>query len=101
MIARTWWGRTPAAQADEYVKYLEKTGVKDLEATLGNKGVFVFRRIDGEEAEFFMMSLWESMEGIREFAGPEPERAVYYPEDKEFLLELDPNVIHYEVMVQR
>ena len=101
MIARTWRGRTPAAQADEYVSYLEKTGVKDLEATPGNKGVFVFRRIEGEIAEFLMMSLWESMEGVREFAGPDPERAVYYPEDKEFLLELEPNVTHYDIVVRR
>ena len=101
MIARTWRGRTLAAQADDYVAYLEETGVKDLEATPGNKGVFVFRRIEGEVAEFLMMSLWESMEGIREFAGPDPERAVYYPEDKEFLLELEPNVTHYDIVVRR
>ena len=51
--------------------------------------------------EFLLISLWESMEGIREFAGPDPERAVYYPEDKEFLLELEPNVTHYDIVVRR
>ena len=34
---------------------------------------------------------------IKAFAGPEYEKAVYYPKDKKFLLELDPNVTHYEV----
>jgi hypothetical protein len=26
------------------------------------------------------------------------ERAKYYPEDKSFLIELEPNVTHYEVL---
>jgi hypothetical protein len=46
------------------------------------------------------VSLWESVDAIRKFAGPDIERAVYYPEDKEFLLELEPNVTHYEVLVR-
>ena len=41
---------------------------------------------------------WESWEAIRRFAGPEPEKAVYYPEDEGFLLEKEP-VFHYEVAV--
>ena len=100
MIARTWRGLTPAAKADEYLNYLERTGIKDIRATPGNKGVFVFRRVVGGEAEFLMMTLWESMEAIKKFAGDDPERAVYYPEDEQFLLELEPNVSHYDVLVQ-
>jgi hypothetical protein len=44
------------------------------------------------------MSLWESYEAIKKFAGPDFEKAVYYPEDKDFLLELEPNVTHYEIL---
>jgi hypothetical protein len=33
------------------------------------------------------------------FAGPEPERAKYYPADEEFLLGFEPTVEHYEVVV--
>jgi heme-degrading monooxygenase HmoA len=101
MIARTWRGRTPEAKAEEYLEYLEKTGLKNYRATPGNKGVFVFRRVVGGEAEFLLLTLWESMEAIKEFAGHDPERAVYYPEDEHFLLELEPNVNHYDVLVQR
>jgi len=46
-----------------------------------------------------LISLWECFDAIRKFAGPEIEKAVYYPKDKEFLLELDPHVLHYEVVV--
>ncbi len=37
------------------------------------------------------------MEAVREFAGQAVDRAKYYPEDPEYLLELEPNVVHYEV----
>lgn len=47
-----------------------------------------------------LISLWDSMASIQKFAGPEPDKARYYPEDTEFLLELEPNVTHYEVMVK-
>jgi uncharacterized damage-inducible protein DinB len=38
------------------------------------------------------------MEGIRRFAGDEPERARYYPEDERFLKALDPHVAHFDVV---
>jgi len=37
------------------------------------------------------------MDDIRGFAGKDIEKAVYYPADKEFLLDMVPTVDHYEV----
>ena len=100
MIARTWHGVTPAARADAYDAYLTRTGVRDCRATPGNLGVYVLRRIEGEQAHFLFISLWESYDAIRAFAGRDYQRAVYYPEDREYLLELEPQVTHYEVRTQ-
>lgn len=97
MIARIWDGVTEAGRADEYAEYVRRTGVADLAATEGSRGVYLFRRTEGERAHFRVLSLWDSMEGVRRFAGSEPERARYYPKDEEFLLALDPHVTHYEV----
>lgn len=99
MIARNWHGRVPAAQADAYLAYLLRTGIPDYQRTPGNRGVFVFRRIEGGEAHFLLTSLWESLDAIRAFAGDDLERARYYPEDTAYLLELEPKVTHYEVLV--
>ena len=55
-------------------------------------------RIDGEIAEFLLITDWDSMEAIKRFAGPNPEIAVYYPEDEAFLLEKELAVTHYEVI---
>jgi heme-degrading monooxygenase HmoA len=98
MIARTWHGMVPKSKADAYFDYLQLTGVPDLAATAGNRGVFVLRRIAGEEAHFLLLSLWDSLEAIKAFSGEEIEKARYYPEDEEFLIELEPTVTHYEVL---
>jgi len=99
MIARIWKGVTPESKADRYLGYMTATGVKDLRATEGNQGVYVLRRIDGDQAEFTFISLWESFDAIKRFAGEEIDRAVYYPEDKDYLLALEPKVIHHEVLI--
>lgn len=98
MIARTWHGAVPAEKADAYHAYLLETGVPDCQRTPGNRGVYVFRRTEGDTAHFLFLSLWDSLDVIRAFAGDEVERARYYPEDEEYLLELEPTVTHYEVL---
>jgi heme-degrading monooxygenase HmoA len=98
LIARIWHGVTAAARADAYADYLERTGARDCRATPGNRGVFVLRRITRDRAEFTFISLWDSFEAIRRFAGEDYEKAHYYPEDRDFLVELEPFVDHYEVI---
>jgi len=100
MIARIWRGVTPQNKSDQYFEYLMKTGIPDYRKTEGNLGVYVLRRISDNRAEFLLISLWQSFGAIRRFAGEDIEKAVYYPEDSEFLLELEPKVTHYEVLAQ-
>lgn len=99
MIARLWRGVTPETKAEAYLEYLRGTGVRECLATPGNRGVFVLRRRKDRNAEFLFISLWESMDAIQAFAGPDVEKAVYYPEDAEYLLEMEPSVAHYEALV--
>ncbi len=98
MIARIWRGVTREADKDTYFEYLQETGLKEYASIPGNQGVWTLRRIHEGKAEFTLISLWDSWDAIKTFAGPDYEKAVYYPEDKKFLLELDPCVIHYEVL---
>lgn len=98
MIGRIWTGRVRAEQAAAYYDYLLATGLREYVATPGNRGVHVLRRIDGDVAEFTLLTFWESWDDIKRFAGPTPETAVYYPEDDAYLLEKNPHVTHYEVL---
>jgi hypothetical protein len=75
--------------------------VRDCRATPGNRGVLGLRRDDGNQTEFLFISVWESIDVTRGFAGEDVERARYYPEDREFLLSLEPTVRHYEASALR
>lgn len=98
MIARTWHGRVPAAKAGAYFEFLKTSGIPDYKATPGNLGVTVLLRTEGSVAHFLLVSYWESMDVIHGFTGDDVDKAVYYPEDDDFLLEKEPNVYHYEVL---
>ncbi len=97
MIARTWHGVVPESKAAEYYQYLIRTGVADYQATPGNRGVYILRRTAEGKTHFLLLTFWDSYEAIRKFAGEDFERARYYPEDLEYLLELEPFVTHYQV----
>ena len=97
MIARIWHGVTRAEHYDAYWRLLHALAIPDYRSTPGNMGVRLFRRLDGEHAHFLTMSYWRDLSDIRAFAGPDIDRAKYYPEDEAFLIEFEPNVMHYEV----
>jgi len=78
---------------------LKVTGIKDYQETKGHQGVLVLRRISEGRAEFLLLTFWESWDAIRQFAGDDVEKAFYYPEDPEYLLSMEPEVEHYEVLL--
>lgn len=93
-----WKGSTKRTDSDAYFDYLKETGLKEYEETPGNLGVYVLRRDYDDKTEFLLLSHWESMEAIEGFAGPAPDKAVFYPEDDNYLVEFDKHVTHYEVL---
>lgn len=98
MIARRWIGRVPEGRSDEYLAYLQATGLKDYAATPGHLGTTVLRRTADGVTEFELTTVWESTDAIRAFAGDDISVARYYPEDEGFLLELNERVEHWEVV---
>ena len=100
MIARTWRGAVRGEDADAYLDYLEVTGLKEYRDTPGNRGILALRRIDGERCEYLIVSLWDSMEAVKAFAGDDVETAVFYPEDDRFLVDRDLTSTHYEVVAR-
>ena len=98
-IARIWKGEAEKSKANAFLEYMMKTGVKDFLVKKGNLGVFVLRRSGMKHVEFLMISLWNSTNAIRNFAGKEIDKASYYPEDEKYLVKLEPKVKHYEVLV--
>jgi heme-degrading monooxygenase HmoA len=101
MIARIWQGETNADLLETYSDFLETTAVEDYRSVKGNQGLVFLRRLNGEKAAFTLISYWNSLDAIKNFAGEDYEKAKYYPEDKIFLLSFEPNVNHYEVFHQQ
>jgi heme-degrading monooxygenase HmoA len=78
---------------------LQRTGLADYAATPGNRGLLALRRTEGDVTHFVLTSLWDSVEAIQRFAGDDYMRARYYDEDDDFLLEREPLVTHYDVIL--
>jgi hypothetical protein len=98
MILRRWIGRIRTTDEAEYRAYIAGTGGVEYAGTPGNLGwQMVFRDLGDGASEVTTLSWWTDFDAIRAFAGPEPERAVYYPEDDRFLLDRPPGVDHFRV----
>ncbi|MFC8680384.1 hypothetical protein ACFT30_02605 [Microbacterium ureisolvens] len=95
-IVRMWRGVIRTEDRDEYVDYVERTGIEQYRSTPGNRDAWTLtRELPEGLTEIVTVSRWESLESIRAFAGEDVDRAVYYPEDDRFLVERDDVVRHY------
>lgn len=98
MIVRIWHGRTPRGVADEYAAFLARRAIPDYRAVPGNLAAAVYRRDDGDVTHFVTVSRWADEAALHAFAGDEPLKARYYPEDTGYLLEFEPEVQHFTVV---
>ena len=98
MIARRWHGRVPAAQANEYLRLMEEVGLPDYRSTAGNRGAWCLHRADNDVVHVEMFTLWDDEDAVRRFAGDDLLKAKYYEFDPNFLLELEPEVLHFELI---
>ena len=87
---------TKAEHANEYLKYVEETGMKEYRMVNGNISAKLLRRIEGNTCHFLTVTEWDSYDSIKKFAGNDFQKAKYYPADKEYLLEFEEKVVHYE-----
>jgi hypothetical protein len=95
-ITRIWRGRTTAAKADEYARYLYEHGIRPLEEKA--LGVQLLREDRASESEFVTISYWESVEAMSRFAGSDPRRIHHLERDAEFLSELPSGVQVLEIV---
>jgi heme-degrading monooxygenase HmoA len=97
MIARTWHGKTTKANYKTYTEVLKRLAIPDYQQTPGFKGLTFLRTVINDEAHFNLVTYWENLEVIKNFAGQDFEKAKYYPKDDNYLLEFEEKVQHHEV----
>ncbi len=99
-VMRIWHGRVPLERADEYERFLIERAAPDYASVEGLLRLYFTRRDEGDVVNFLLVTVWDSMESMRRFAGDDPELAKYYPEDDEFLLEKEERVSIYRVFYE-
>ena len=99
MIARMWQGFAIPEKADDYVKHLQQSVVPELRQIDGFRGIYLLQRNLSDDVEFVVLTLWESLDAIRKFAGENPEVAVVVPPARVLFREYDAEVKHFEIVL--
>lgn len=100
VIARIWHGRTKVEDYEAYTEFMKIKAIPDYQNTSGFVKMIFLRRIGKNAGHFKLITFWENLEVIKNFAGEDYKKAKYYPEDENFLLEFEEEVTHYEVFAE-
>jgi len=99
MIARLWRGWTSMENANAYERLLREQVLPGLQQIDGYRGGYILRNDSNNEVEFVVMNLFDSLEAVRAFAGPDYTVPVFEPEARQLLSKVEPLARHYEVKI--
>ena len=97
MVARVWRGWTKTENAESYEKLLQEVVYPRLETINGYVGGYILRSDTEDGTEFVTVNLFESLDAVKAFAGPDYNAAVFEPEARRLLSRIEPNARHYDV----
>jgi len=97
VILRTWHGRTKLCDADAYETFMVERAAPDYGSVDGLVQLFFTRRDEGDIAHFLLVTIWESLDSVKAFAGDDPGKAKYYLEDEQYLLEKEDCSLNHHV----
>jgi heme-degrading monooxygenase HmoA len=100
MIGRLWHGWTTHDDADAYEALLRREVLPGIHRVPGYHGAYLLRRDAGPEVEFVTMTLFDTWDAVREFAGADFEAAVVPPAARALLARFDARSVHYDVLHQ-
>jgi heme-degrading monooxygenase HmoA len=98
MISRHWKGIAKPGYADEYIHHLKTDTFSKLAGIPGFIRVSILTRIVEAGTEFQIVTVWNSLDAIKAFAGPNAEIAVVPPLVQQLMASYDSKVVHYEIV---
>lgn len=97
MIGRMWRGWADRDTADGYEEIFKREVTQELSQVAGYRGAYLLRREGGEGVEFVTLTLFDSLDAVRAFAGDQYETAVVLPAAQALLRDFDRTARHYHV----
>jgi heme-degrading monooxygenase HmoA len=98
MIARHWRGLVKRDRAAAYVEHLQSETLPQLVQLAGFHDAKVLRRDLPQGVEFLVLTIWDSLDSIRAFAGHDVETAVVPPKARDMMIEYDFRARHFDVV---
>ncbi|MEV6766752.1 hypothetical protein AB0N16_40235 [Streptomyces sp. NPDC051105] len=99
MILRSWGARAPIGNTATFLDTFSETIRPHMEGFGGYRGCYVLCREEGDQVHIQVLSLWNSLESIREFAGTDALTAVVSPAVEGLMTDYDTEVRHDTVVV--
>ena len=99
MIARVWEGQTKNKH-EVYTKIIIERDIPNYKKADGFVKLTFLKHSDNQFTYFKLLTFWQDLEVIKNFAGPDFEEAISYKEDAEYLVNFPGTVKHYEVFAE-
>jgi heme-degrading monooxygenase HmoA len=99
MIVRAWSGHATTTGAESYIAHFRRKVLPDLQRIDGHRGAMLLRRGITDEVEVLVLTFWDSMDAIHEFAGKDASVAVVEPEARAVLQTFDTHAQHFDLLV--
>jgi len=99
MIERHWKGIARHEAADAYIRHLLEDTFPTLKGIQGFVNARILKRVVDTGTEFLILTVWESYESIKQFAGSQVDVAVVPALVQEMMAEFDRHVSHYDVVI--
>jgi heme-degrading monooxygenase HmoA len=100
VIARIWHGWTTPENADAYEALLRSEILPGIHRVEGYRGAQLLRRGAGDEVEFVTITVFDSVDAVRAFAGDDHEVAVVPEEARRLLKRFDERSAHYDLRAE-
>jgi heme-degrading monooxygenase HmoA len=97
MIERHWTGIARKDSANEYIAHLRNDTFIEIKKIKGFISASILKRDLSEGVEFLIITKWETLEVIKQFAGEDIEIAVVPKLVQDIMIKYDKKVRHYEV----
>jgi len=91
---------TSHENAKKYEELLRGEVLPGIHRVEGYRGAWLLRREIPEGAEFVTLTIFDSMDAVRRFAGDDVESAVVPEETRRLLTRFDGRSVHYTILAE-